>query len=434
MPDGTEVNPPRLKNPVWLPPFLGRVPVGVDERRLSLLGVVALALFFEEYDLAMLTLALPQIAVDLGMSVQELPDYLWMIRAGALPAFFLVPYADRIGRRPIFIGATALMGLLTFATGFAQTPMQFMLAQALTRTFFLAGSAIAFVMIAEEYPAEHRGWGMGILAALGAIGHGMSAGLYAAVDVLPFGWRALYAVGIVPLLLVPMFLSKLKETERFTTHTDSDTAVHASGPLGAMRPIIELASAYPLRAAVIAAAGFLAAIGTLPSFQFTSFFAQDHLGWTPGDVSKMVIGAGAVGIIGNVVAGRLGDLFGRKPVGCVLMGLFPLMSYSFYHASGWVVAASFAGLVFCSMGGRLMLRALSTELFPTSQRGAAGGLYSVLETVGGVVGLFMLARYEVTNASELARVLPMVALGMLAAGLALLALPETRSRELEDLS
>lgn len=429
----TEGPEERLRNPWWLLPFLGRVPVGINEKQLSLLGVVALALFFEEYDLAMLTLALPQIAPDLGMSVDELPDYLWMIRAGALPAFFMVPYADRIGRRPVFIWATALMGLLTFATGFAQTPMQFMLCQALTRTFFLAGSAVAFVMIAEEYPAQHRGWGMGVLAALGAVGHGLSAGLYAAVDSLPFGWRALYVVGIVPLLLVPMFLAKLPETDRFKAHANSAKGA-AQGLGSALKPIIELARVHPLRAAVIAVAGFLAALGTLPSFQFTSLYVQDYLDWTPGEVSGMVIGAGMFGIIGNVVAGRLGDLYGRRPVGVVLMGLFPIMSYSYYHSTGWVVAASFAGLVFCSMGGRLMLRALSTELFPTSQRGAAGGLYSVLETIGGICGLFALARYKVTDASEFGAILPLFALGMLLGGLTLLALPETRSRELEDLS
>jgi len=434
MADGDDPPPTRLKNPLWIAPFLGRVPVGVQPQQLSLLGVVALALFFEEYDMAMLGMALPQIAADLNISVEALPDYLWMIRAGALPAFFLLPYADSIGRRPVFIAATALMGLFTFLTAFAQTPIQFMLCQALTRTFFLTGSAVAFVMIAEEYPAEHRGWGMGILSALGAVGHGLAAGLYAAIHVLPFGWRALYAVGIVPLFLIPMFLKKLPETDRFTAHSEGDDAAKTAGLIAALQPIIELARIHPLRAAVVAGAGFLASFGTMPSFQFTSYFAQEQLSWTPQDIMMMVIGAGALGIIGNVVAGRLGDTFGRKPVGFALMSLFPGMSYGFFHSTGWLVGASFAGLVFCSMGGRLMLRALSTELFPTAQRGAAGGLYSVLETLGGVTGLFVLARFAVDETAALAGVLPLLACGMLAAGLTLLALPETKSRELEDLS
>ena len=39
---------------------------------MSLLGLVALALFFESYDISMLTAALPHIARDLGMSEADL--------------------------------------------------------------------------------------------------------------------------------------------------------------------------------------------------------------------------------------------------------------------------------------------------------------------------------------------------------------------------
>ena len=51
----TEPTPRALRNPWWIPPFLGRVPVGIEERHLRVLGIVALALLFESYDI----LALP---------------------------------------------------------------------------------------------------------------------------------------------------------------------------------------------------------------------------------------------------------------------------------------------------------------------------------------------------------------------------------------
>ena len=53
-------------NPWWIPPFLGGVP-DVEPRLVSLLGLVSLALFFEQYDNSMLTSALKFIADDLGM-------------------------------------------------------------------------------------------------------------------------------------------------------------------------------------------------------------------------------------------------------------------------------------------------------------------------------------------------------------------------------
>jgi MFS-type transporter involved in bile tolerance (Atg22 family) len=90
-------------------------------------------------------------------------------------------------------------------------------------------------------------------------------------------------------------------------------------------------------------------------------------------------------------------------------------------------------LVFSSMGGRLMLRALATELFPTAQRGAASGLFSVLETLGAVTGLFLLDVYQVDQVEQRSSVVPGIAVAMLLAAFMLLRFPETKQLELEDI-
>src|SRR4051794_27333409 len=138
------------KNPWWIPPFLGSVPDGLEPQHLRVLGMVSLALLFEEYDASMLTSALKHIAHALGMAEQDLPLYLAIIRLGAVPAFFVVPIADRIGRRPVFIASTAALGLMTFASAFAQSSLQFVTLQALARTFFVTSTAVTFVIVTEE--------------------------------------------------------------------------------------------------------------------------------------------------------------------------------------------------------------------------------------------------------------------------------------------
>ena len=135
-------------------------------------------MLFEEYDNAIITAALKHIAAGLRMREQDLPLYLSVIRFGAVPAFVLIPLADRLGRRPVFIASVVGMGLLTFATAFSQTTAQFVVLQALTRTFFITYSAVAYVIITEEFPAAHRGFGVGMLAALGAIGAGLGAAMF----------------------------------------------------------------------------------------------------------------------------------------------------------------------------------------------------------------------------------------------------------------
>jgi MFS transporter, putative metabolite:H+ symporter len=423
----------RRRHPWWIPPFLGRVPPELDDGTLRLLGAVALALLFEEYDNSILTSALKHIAPDLRVAEHELPLYLALIRSGALPAFVLIPFADRIGRRPVFIGSLIAMGLVTFATALAATPLQFVLLQALARTSFIACSAVAFVIVTEELPAAHRGWGIGMLAALGAVGNGLGATVFSQIDRLPFGWRALYALGLLPVLLLPFFLKRVAETRRFVDHS----AEHVGRGEGSrwLGSVTQLFAERPLRALGVAAAGFLASIATFPSAQFTGYFTQVKLGWAPQQYTWMVIAGGAVGIIGNIVAGRLGDGIGRRGVGCALFACVPFASFGFYRGgSGTTVVVSWIAMVFCSMGGRVMLRALATELFPTSQRGAASGMLSVLDTLGAVTGLLVIYVHDSRDVNELATVIPIVSSVIWLAALALLSLPETRRRELEDIA
>src|SRR5262245_50249137 len=118
-----------------------RIPDAVEDRHLALLAAVALASFFEEYDLAMLTSALKYIAADLKLAEESLPDVLATIRLGAIPAFAFIPYADRVGRRRVFLMSIVAMGILTLLTALSRTATEFVILQMLTRTFFVAGSA-----------------------------------------------------------------------------------------------------------------------------------------------------------------------------------------------------------------------------------------------------------------------------------------------------
>lgn len=414
------------------PTWMFRAPADVDAKARRTLVFVALALLFEEYDTAMLLSALKQIAEELRMESADLGLYTALVRLGGLPAFLVVPIADRLGRRPVFIVATVLLGVLTTATAFAQTPLQFTVLQAIARLFVVTSTATAFVIVTEELPAQHRGWGVGMLAAIGSLGHGLSAILFARIDQLPYGWRALYVVGVVPVLCLPLLLRYVPETQRFL----AQKARRGGGKQGvlaaATAPMRELFTLQPGRATALGLCGVLVSGGTLPTVQFSGYYTQTKLAWEPAEYSLMMIVAGGLGILGNVIAGRLGDRYGRRVIGALLLAAFPLTSFAFYHGDSAVAVAAWVPLVFCLMGGRVILRALSAELFATAQRGAASGVFSVAEMLGAILGLMLVHAYGTPSIAAIGVIVPAVALLNVGCALIVLRFPETNQRELED--
>jgi MFS family permease len=415
-------------NPRLLVPFLGRAPLPPETVRTLLL--VTLGLFFEQYDLGLANAALPQIAADLGMAAPDAGFTFSAIRLGGIGAFLLIPLADRIGRRRTFLGCFVGMSLGSLCTALSQTPLEFAAAQMATRAFLLTAAALSVVILVEELPAEQRGGGLGLLSVLGGMGFGLSAALYAAVDVLPFGWRSLYAVGIAPVLLLPFFRRALRETRRFEGAARERSE---RTPGSWLRPLAALARTHPGRAASIGAAGVLTAVGGIGFFQYTSWFVREVHGWAPFQYSLLVLGAGLIGLLGTALGGRGSDLFGRRLVGATSLALMPLFVGIFYLGPGLLLAPAWGLTVLCGTASEIVLRALATELFPTSHRASAGGWLVLVETVGWSLGLAAIGLFARSDAA-----LPgaIVALGLasLAAAACLLFVPETHRRELEEIA
>ena len=419
-----------MKRPWWLPRALGRIP-DVEPKLLTLLGLVSLALFFESYDLSMLTSALKHIADDLGMAEQDLGRYLGTIRLGALPALAVIPLADRLGRRRLFLGSLIGVSATTVVTAFAHDPLSFVACQMVTRIFMVTGTSVAIVIVTEEFPAAHRGWAIGIMGAIAASGHGLGALLFSQIERLPWGWRTLYLLGALPLLLLPQFSRGVPETRRFTRQR---ARAAGDGALGHwLAPLAALARAYPSRATLLTIAVFLVAVGDVSVFQFTSYYAQTVHGWSPGQYAAMFVVAGAVGVVGNVVAGRMGDRLGRRAVGVTALSVFPATAWCFYAGPGWVMPIAFAAFVFSQTAGVTILRALSSELFPTSYRGTAAAWAMLVQTVGWASGLWLVG-IATRAGAPIAAATTQLAAAVLVGGLLLLALPETGRRELETIS
>ena len=430
--DGPAVDPdglPRARRPWWIPHFLGRMPRGLEERHVGIVGIVSLAFLFENYDLSMLSAALKQIRESYGLDPAEMSSLLAWIRLGAIPAFLFLPLADRLGRRRVFLVAVAGMSVGTFVSGLAQTPVQFVVAQTVTRAFLVAATATAVVLVAEALPARHRGWGIGILGALGTFGYGLSAILYAFVDRLPFGWRFLYFVGLAPILLFGRFRRLVVETDQFRA-TEGALPTSESVWARMIGPMRELVGDHPRRSLAVAAMAASVSAATTPAFNLVSDFVQSDRGWAPSSYSMMALLAGALGTIGNPVMGWAADRLGRRPVAVLAFGAFPGVAWAMYFGPDAWVPFVWVPFIFLLTGGNVMMRVVTSELFPTSSRNTAMGWETLHETLGAAVG-FAAVGFLIGETFDLAFAAVLVSATALLGALVVWSLPETAGRELE---
>ncbi|MGH7818225.1 MAG: MFS transporter, partial [Candidatus Binatia bacterium] len=171
-------------------------------RQRLLLFLLGAATLFEGYDRFIASLALPYIGRDLGAAEGTLGYALSAIRLGAVLSIPLGRLADRRGRRGLLLFTILAYTLATAATGLSQGVTAFVLFQLLAMVFLMTELSLSQVVIAEEFPRDFRAHGQAILGAFGALGAGTAALLFPLFQETAVGWRGLYFVGLLPLLLI----------------------------------------------------------------------------------------------------------------------------------------------------------------------------------------------------------------------------------------
>lgn len=374
---------------VWFLPFLFALKLPQLTRyQWRLLGLVGFASLFNRYDLAILQMALPQIQANLGITNAQLSNTIAIIQLGALPAFLLMLAADRLGRRRLLIFTILGYTVLTGATALSTSVAMFVTLQFFSRMFVTAEMLLSAVVIAEEFPADARGRGVGALAAMAATGFGLAALFFAFVDVMPFGWRSLYIIGFLPLVILASLRRNLPETAQFQKQQAlrAQSGQEVEEPFMAnLEPVIKLVRAYPSRFWAISATVFVYTLAADVAFFYDPTYLQEAHGWQPWHISILTMAGGFLALFGNALAGNVGDLVGRKRSAIIFLACMPIFISLFYNASGWFLPVIWVIMLFGMMGINVSVDTLSTELYPTSYRSTAAGARSLVAAAGSAL-------------------------------------------------
>ena len=387
------------------------------ERRVLL--PLALTGFFETYDVALLTLAAPVLARGLGLSIGTFVFGVALIRLASLGSIPVLRLADRWGRRTLLFVSIGVFTVATGLTAVTTTFVAFVAIQMLARVFLATESALANLVVAEEFRPHRRGSGISVLGVVSGAGFGAVGGLIVLVPLTALGWRLFYVVSLIPLGIVVYLRRNLKETRAF------EAARGAHRLQTSFWPRVDRAH----RRTLVRAVALVSAFGLVQTtgFFYASDLAQNTYGWS-GRFSVIIVTAGVFGVLGFVLGGRVSDLLGRKPMVAVANVLATVGTILIFTGQrslfipGFFLAAA-AGACFVTV-----TLAYVAELFPTELRATLSSVVISCQVAAGSIGLAAVG--AVAGAMSTSVTMLLLGGSLLASLLLLRGLPESRGRDL----
>jgi MFS family permease len=327
--------------------------------------------------------------------------------------------ADRIGRVRALSWSIVVYAACTGFTATSSGVVSLLVWRALVGIGLGGEWSAGSVLVAETWPAEHRGKAIGLMQSGWAIGYLLAAILAAAV--LPvWGWRAWFVVGVAPGVLAVWVLRRVQEPARVRT------AARAAGLLErATLQRIVLASA--VSSSVLFA--YWGLFTWIPSY-LSSPIARGGAGMSLVQSSAWIVPMQVGSFFGYTLFGFLADRFGRRPVFLVFVlaaaVLAPLYGQWGRYRGALMAMGPLVG--FFGHGYFSVFGAMLAELFPAGIRATAQGLcYNVGRAVSAAAPFTVGAladRYGIGSALGLTSVF--FAVG----GALIYLLPETRGGEL----
>jgi MFS family permease len=285
----------------------------------------------------------------------------------ALGGLIFGPIADRYGRAKTMAITILVYASFTGLCGIANSWQELAVYRFLTGIGIGGEWAAGAALIAESWPAKSRAKAAGIMQASGGIGFFLAIGLYLFIG--PYGWRWVFALGVLPAIVAFYIRYSLEEPQRWRQAKARQNPL----PLLFKKPVrrdVLIGTGL----AVVATFGYQGAIQWVPSWIAAMLHAQGTREVIP-QVSLVTSTLTVGGIVGCLCLPFIADRWGRKPALWIyFFGALLSVPTTFLLATGLshaVMAAPVMG--FFAAGVTTGFAIYFPELFPTAIRATAQG-------------------------------------------------------------
>jgi MFS family permease len=402
-------------------------PAAFDTGQATLIATVSFACALASFAGALFGQNADSIARTYDISNNGLGESLAVTRFGALVALLAAALADRVGRRRIVLGSVATVCLANALSAVAPTVETFTAAQLLLRAGINAAIVVGGIAVVEEAPEGARAFAVAMLGLASGAGYACSVILLPLADLGDESWRIAFGVSAASLILLPVIARNLRETARYAEIAARSRA------RGRVNEVVD--PAYRWRFALLAGVGFLSNVFSAPSAQLTNRYLTDERGFSSSGIALLkTVTNGIPGLAGILLAGRLTESRGRRPVAIFGILVGTTFTMLFFVGSGWVLWVASTLAIIAAASGTLAVGTMDAEMFPTEVRGTSNALLLVCYVLGSAVGL--VAAGALSDAlGGLGNAIAVLGVAPIAAAIFLLPrLPESSGRTLDDVS
>jgi MFS family permease len=285
----------------------------------------------------------------------------------ALGGLVFGPIADRYGRVKTMAITILIYASFTGLCGIAGSWVELAVYRFLTGLGIGGEWAAGAALIAESWPAKSRAKAAGIMQASGGIGFFLASLLYLVIG--PYGWRWVFAFGIVPAVVAFYIRRSLEEPQRWVQAKDQSHHLLAIFNKSMRRDVL-----VGTGLAVIATFGYQGAIQWVPSWINAMLHAQGTKTAIP-QVSLITTVLNFGGIVGCLIFPFVAECLGRKrALLTYFFGALVFVPTTFFLAETFIQALVVSPVMgFFAAGVFAGFAIYFPELFPTAVRATAQG-------------------------------------------------------------
>jgi MFS transporter, AAHS family, benzoate transport protein len=373
----------------------------------AILGWCILIMILDGYDLAIVGISLPLIMKAMHVAPIEAgvmaSSSLFGMMVGSI---LLGSVADRIGRRPAIVLCVLLFSAFSAAAGATSSALVFCAVR------FLAGLGLGGIaptcaaQMTEYSPRRIRSMLVSLMFA-GYSGGGVLAALLGKSMIENYGWRSLYFLAAVPILLIPVIWRTLPESLSFLLSWGKDAEIRKiaqrlmpgcvpepgdtfviqskeAGPKNLLSALFREGRAFSTLMFWVTCITNLFMVYGLSSW-LTKLMAS--AGYSLGSALTFVLAMNLGAVVGAIGGGWLADRFNIQRV-LVSMYLLAAVSIALlgYKAPETLLYGFVTIAGACTIGTQIVVYAYAGQFYPTSVRSTGVGWAAGIGRLGAVFG------------------------------------------------